>query len=363
MSESSRLDIRSSLGSYSVHIEQGFSRANLLDEAGAFLLVDSKVLGLYPWIAQLRVVRVDAEESNKNLEVVGEIIEKLRDAGAQRNSHLIAVGGGIVQDLATFVASSYMRGIAWTYWPTTLLGMVDSCIGGKSSLNVGKYKNIAGNFHPPQAVIVDPDFCASLARMQIIEGLCEAIKICFASQDEAFESYLSIANDHDLLNDSYAQSQVIALSLKTKKVFIEEDEFDNGIRLLLNFGHTFGHAIEAASDFKIGHGIAVGLGMLAALSFSIDQGYAEMEQPRINRLVNHILWLLKQVPNLATELKSTSPQLAAEKFRSDKKHREGCFVLISFNREGCLERRSVASTDEVFQSIIGAFEQIKLLIE
>ena len=360
MSESYSLDIRSAHKNYSVRIGYGLLEEVIEDPLKIFL-VDARLKNLYPSLCRDRAVYVEALENNKTLETVALLIEKLRDQGAQRTSHIVAVGGGIIQDLATFVASSYMRGITWTYCPTTLLGMVDSCIGGKSSINVGKYKNIAGNFYPPENIIVDPVFCQSLPSMQRVEGLCEAVKICYASSDGAFEAYLRLADVHNLIEDIKAQEEIIELSLKTKKVFIEEDEFDHGIRLLLNFGHTFGHAVEAASAFQISHGIAVGLGMIAALHFSEAHGFVQNRNSRIRSLMKHISGLLRQVPDLKAHVQSLSSSLAAEKFISDKKHRDGSFVVIAFNDNGHLERRFVPSTKESLASVERVFESLKSL--
>ena len=360
MSESFSLNIQSAHKPYAVYIGLGLAE-HILNDTSKLLLVDSRLKSLYPALKRDSAIYIDTYEENKTFGTVAELIKLLRDSGAQRNTHLVAVGGGIVQDLATFVASSYMRGIVWTYCPTTLLGMVDSCIGGKSPLNVGKYKNIAGNFYPPESIIVDPVFCATLPKTQRIEGLCEAIKICFASTGAAFDSYLDLARSSDLINDQTAQEKLISISLETKKIFIEEDEFDNGVRLLLNFGHTFGHAIEAASGFQVSHGIAVGLGMLAALSFSKEQGFMLNPNERVHSLVQQLYSLLSGVPNLVSIIQDISPNMAAEKFRSDKKHRDGCFVVIAINNEGHLERRFVPATEKNSASVLRAFESLKFL--
>jgi 3-dehydroquinate synthase len=203
---------------------------------------------------------------------VAYVVEQLRILGANRTSHLIAIGGGIIQDIATFTSSIFMRGISWTYYPTTLLGMVDSCVGGKSSINVGQFKDIAGNFYPPEDILIDTHFCHTLQHQDIISGLCEAVKICFAARGENFSNYLAMTDENGLVKDSDL-SKAIELSLLTKKKFIEEDEFDTGVRLLLNFGHTFGHAIESLTNYKVPHGIAVSYGMDMSNFVSARLGY------------------------------------------------------------------------------------------
>lgn len=352
------IDIHSSQRTYQVSIGSGIARA-ALDKDDTVIVVDAALPALFPWLNHPRFIYVNAREDAKNLHTVAAVIERMRDLGANRHSALLAIGGGIVQDVATFSASSYMRGIEWTYCPTTLLGMVDSCIGGKSSLNVGVYKNIAGNFYPPGRVLIDTAFCNSLSPLQKTEGLCEAVKICYASQGPEFEQYLALANDTDLLTNASRLGDVIALSLQTKKMFIETDEFDNGVRLLLNFGHTFGHAIESATAYRISHGVAVGLGMLCAVRLSETCGFAPTAQPHIQALENYVRALLAPLSDLRQVLEQLSPADALTCFRSDKKHRRGEFAVIVFDQNGFLERRFVSASDENEARIADIFDWVR----
>ena len=218
-------EINSSSKSYQVEIGRGQLKSGLYAPKQNFVLVDELVLELYPYLDTDFLIVIPAVEESKSLATVAYVIEKLRLLGANRNSHLIAIGGGIIQDIATFTASIFMRGISWSYYPTTLLGMVDSCIGGKSSINVGQFKNIAGNFYPPERILIDTDFCETLKQQELISGLCEAVKICFASRDEVLTKYLSFTESNGLVNEANLPD-IINLSLMTKKKFIEEDEFD-----------------------------------------------------------------------------------------------------------------------------------------
>ena len=167
--------VDSSSGAYQILIGSGLQR--IVAKENCFLIVDELLSGLWTNLISKNAFFVQAIEKNKTLETSAQIIEVMRSQGVQRSSHLEAFGGGIIQDLATITASLYMRGINWTYHPTTLVGMVDSCIGGKSSINVGRYKNIAGNFYPPKKIIIDVEFCKTLAIPEQVAGLCEAIKI------------------------------------------------------------------------------------------------------------------------------------------------------------------------------------------
>ncbi|MEI8156273.1 MAG: 3-dehydroquinate synthase family protein [Burkholderiales bacterium] len=358
MSALFELDIHSSLKSYRVSIGSGLARA-ALEAEDAVVVVDAAMQAFFPWLEQARCISVEAREDAKNLQTVASVIERMRILGANRHSALLAIGGGIVQDVATFAASSYMRGIEWAYCPTTLLGMVDSCIGGKSSLNVGAYKNIVGNFYPPERVLIDTDFCSTLAPMQMTEGLCEAVKICYASRGPEFAQYLNMAAGAAMLSDTTRLSEMINLSLQTKKTFIEADEFDNGVRLLLNFGHTFGHAIEGASAYRISHGVAVGLGMLCAARLSESYDFVTPGQQRVRNLVTYVRSLLVPLTGLQQALEAMSPAEVLTCFRSDKKHGKGEFALIVFDQGGFLERRFVSATTDNEARIADVFEWVR----
>jgi 3-dehydroquinate synthase len=321
-------------------------------------VIDENVAQLWPAVLMPNAIRVVATEDFKTLDTVGVIIARMREAGMNRASHLYAYGGGIIQDLATFAASCYQRGIAWSYCPTTLLGMVDSCIGGKSSINVAGYKNIAGNFYPPREILVDVTFCRTLESVEKIAGLCEAVKICFAAQGDAFSRYLSLFAEPAAFLSEQQLLDVVALSLTTKKTFIEEDEFDRGVRLLLNFGHTFGHAIEAATQFAITHGVAVGIGMLAEIELSRQLGRFPANQPRIKALEQHVRFLLGQVPGLAGRLERLSVPAAIKSFKSDKKHSATGYTVILAQADGQLEKISLPITEESDVRVSHLFERL-----
>ena len=351
-------EINSSSKGYQVEIVTGQLKSGLYTPKQNFVLVDELVLELYPYLHTDFLIVIPAVEESKSLATVAYVIEKLRLLGANRNSHLIAIGGGIIQDIATFTASIFMRGISWSYYPTTLLGMVDSCIGGKSSINVGQFKNIAGNFYPPERILIDTDFCETLKHQELISGLCEAVKICFASRDEVLTKYLSFTQSNGLVNEANLP-EVINLSLMTKKKFIEEDEFDTGVRLLLNFGHTFGHAIEAAGNFSITHGVAVGLGMQIAIDLSKKFLSMSDTAQRVKLLDNYLSILIKGVPQLSKALSEISSELFLEKFKSDKKHSTNEYAVILPDKSGCLLRYFIKK-DKGFESLlIDSFDQLK----
>ena len=259
--EMSRFQISSSHGNYEVAIHSGAlndatpSRALLLDPNVAHALQTKSE----------RVIEIPGGEESKTLSYCETVLVEMRNSGITKSDHVSAVGGGVVQDVATLVTSLYMRGIEWTYVPTTLMSMADSCIGGKSSINAGGMKNLVGNFYPPKQVLVDTVFIETLSREAIVSGLAEAVKICFAKGEDEFEKFISTSASVRPGNDDET-ADLIAHTLLCKKWFIEVDEFDKKERKLLNFGHSFGHAWEAACDFKIPHGAGVAAGVLAALN-------------------------------------------------------------------------------------------------
>ncbi len=258
------LVIQSHRGPYRVRFGGPF--AGLAEGLGPkeHLLIDAKVAALYekPLAAALQgssVLRIEATEENKSLERFPAYIEHLIDHGVRRDHTLVVVGGGILQDIAAFIAAILHRGIRWRYYPTTLLAQADSCIGSKSSVNVAGTKNQLGTFTPPDGVFISTDLLDTLSQLEIRSGIGEMIKVHVIA---GWEDTRRIAADYPkLLEDRHALEKTIRRSLEIKKEKIELDEFDRNERLVMNYGHSFGHAIESATAFRIPHGIAVTIGM------------------------------------------------------------------------------------------------------
>jgi 3-dehydroquinate synthase len=349
--------VEASSGPYKVYIGSGLQIKEA--KGSSFSVADELVAKLWANSIPVNAFTVAANEKNKTLETSAQIIEAMRANGIQRGAHLEAFGGGIIQDLATITASLYMRGIDWTYYPTTLLGMVDSCIGGKSSINVGRYKNIAGNFYPPKEIIIDVEFCKTLALPEQVAGLCEAVKICYAAKNESFYQYIKNFSNLPMPLSSGQLLELVELSLMTKKSFIEEDEFDQGPRLLLNFGHTFGHAIEAATNFSITHGVAVGMGMLAEIRMDMLLSKRNNLPERAIHLDAYIRRLFKIIPDMVGTIRNLDSASALEAFKSDKKHINQSYVIVTLDEQGYLERASLPVTDDLNQTIIEIFEWVK----
>jgi 3-dehydroquinate synthase len=218
---------------------------------------------------------IEATESAKSLEQFPGYVQALVSGGIRRGDVILAVGGGIVQDIACFLAATLMRGLEWWFVPTTLLAQADSCIGSKSSINVGELKNILGTFTPPARVHLWPGYLATLEERELRSGVGEMLK---AHAIDGPASFDRIARDYDgVFEDSVTMQRYVRASLEIKRSIIEEDEFDRGPRNVMNYGHSFGHAIESATRFAIPHGIAVTIGMDMAnfVSMRLGPGTAE----------------------------------------------------------------------------------------
>lgn len=239
------------------------------------VVMDQKVYGLYKdylsEIPEERLFLIEATEENKIIDTALEICEKMTEIPAKRNVRLVSIGGGIIQDITGLVANLLYRGIAWTFVPTTLLAGCDSCIGGKTSLNYKKFKNLLGTFYPPDEIYICPKFFQTLDEKDFQSGLGEVIKFNIMSGTEGLKN-IEDNIEKLLCRDELALHTFVESSLAFKKSFIEVDEFDRGERIKLNFAHTFGHAIETVTHYEIPHGTAVAIGMIMANHISEKRG-------------------------------------------------------------------------------------------
>jgi len=308
--------VRSSSGGYDVRIGPGgFDAA--ISRSDDVVVIDSALRHMVPQ-RSAPVLAVEASEDTKTLAGCERLILLLREAGVRRGDHVLAVGGGVVQDIATFVTDVYMRGLAWSYVPTTLMSMVDSCIGGKSSINVGDVKNLVGGIYPPDAVIVDPAFLTSLSPTAMAAGFSEAVKIAYCRGPEVFDGYLERYDRFDV-----DPTALIDHVLRAKRWFVEIDEHDQKERRLLNFGHTFGHALETAVDHTLSHGLAVAIGVLCAIRHP-----ASAAGPDVERLEGHCRDLLASAHGVADAVARFDRNRFERAFRTDKKHGPSTFRLI-----------------------------------
>ena len=281
-----KLSIKSKIKNY--HLTFDDSKKYLLNQKNInnIFVVDSFFKNKIKIISN-KIIYIDSSEKTKSFENIHKIIKKLIKLNANKKTNLIVVGGGVLQDTAGFIASIYFRGLKWTFLPTTLLGMGDSCIGGKTSINFYGYKNQLGNFNPPDQILIDIKFLKTLPLIQIISGIGEMSHYFFVSsilEYRYFTNYITKI-DYEKLNIK----DLILKSLQIKKKIIEKDEFDKKERLLLNYGHSFGHALESYTKYKIYHGCAVVIGMMVSNYISFKLKFINLKQ--LNEMNN----LLKSI--------------------------------------------------------------------
>ena len=271
------ITIHSKLKDYSIEFSEDLSSDDFLEYD--FTIVDAKVyklhLNIFPLLSEDRVIAVEVDEGKKTLEFVSEVLAKMVSVGLNKHSKIAAIGGGVIQDLSGFVANIYFRGVAWDYFPSTLLAMGDSCIGGKTSINFMSSKNILGTFYPPEKIVAYIPFLSTLPRSDYMSGLSEVVKINLVEPDVSLHKVVGLASSASVEDGSL--SSLIESTLQIKKDIIEEDEFDTGKRNLLNFGHCVGHALENTSHFTIPHGLAVLVGMGVSAYISSELGFCSSE--------------------------------------------------------------------------------------
>lgn len=324
-----------------------------------FALVDAQVHALYPdaferSLPPENVRLIEATEVAKSLDALGPHVEWLLKSGFRRDCLLLVVGGGVLQDLSCFIASTLFRGVRWSLVPTTLLAQCDSCIGSKSSINVGRYKNQMGTFYPPHQVLLAFDVLRSLPPDEVRSGLGEVIKLHLIAGEDA------VARLRPKLAASEAQPSLLREmvwdSLAIKQRFIEEDEFDQGVRNLLNYGHTFGHAYESATDYAIPHGIAVTLGVLTATFFSSRLSWV---MPAYFRDLQD--WLTPYYVPYQETLAEADPERILAAMRLDKKNTGNTLGCILTRGAGRMEKTKLSFESQVRPLLADGLAQIRLL--
>lgn len=281
---SDELVIQSHRGAYTVDFAAAplANPARLMDRESHFLL-DANVARIYAKqlaaiLERPTTILIDAVEDNKSIERVIPVLHRMVANKVRRDHVLVAVGGGIVQDITCFVASTLLRGLTWHFVPTTLLSQADSCIGSKSSINLGDTKNILGTFNPPEKIFLDSGFLETLDLRDIRSGIGEILKV---HAIDGMESFDRLARDFGRLTSDRAMLlRYIRAALEIKKRYIEVDEFDQGVRNVFNYGHSFGHAIESATHYGVPHGIAVTMGMDMANGIAVQRGLVRADQDR-----------------------------------------------------------------------------------
>jgi 3-dehydroquinate synthase len=256
------ISIKSSIRDYNVFFERNyFSRLTKDYLEGDLIILDSNISKLHPDIINRypNSITIESNELSKSYLVIANIIDQIISKNFRRDNKLIAIGGGIIQDITAFIASVLYRGVEWIFYPTNVLSQCDSCIGSKTSINFNNYKNLLGGFYPPKHIVIDTTFLKTLNKLDIASGLGEILHYCLVSSKLDFDLFLTLSNK--ILQNIETINLLLQRSLLIKKEMIEIDEFDKGPRNIFNYGHSFGHALESTLDYKIPHGIAVSIGI------------------------------------------------------------------------------------------------------
>jgi 3-dehydroquinate synthase len=330
-----KISLRVDSGNSDIYFGEGWETllSALCYTGNTFIITDSNVNSLYKEkFPDFPLLVVEPGEKSKSFQMTAELIVRLAGLGADRNSLLVGIGGGMVSDLTGLVASLYMRGIDCAFVATTLLAQVDACIGGKNGVNAGGIKNIAGTFRQPEFVICDPHFLSTLPLDEYRSGLGEVVKYGLIGNRDIF-----IRLEKEFVGgnspDKYFTEAVIPECIRIKSAIVEMDEKEEGARRLLNLGHTAGHAIEAATGLP--HGVAVAHGIAFAASVSEEMGY-------LNRSERERIEILLERMDILTPFKIREGRISGLVF-SDKKRamKEISFVFLRGIGEAMIEKVSL----------------------
>lgn len=275
-----QMNVKTQSGSYDIIIEKGIfsdiaAQIRSVASGRLFVITDENVDAIYQQSLYRNLAEFDFEymvlpagEKTKCLEMLGKIYSSLADAKITRTDTIIAFGGGVVGDIAGLAASTYLRGIGFIGVPTTLLAQVDSSVGGKVAVDLPQGKNLVGSFYPPKKVIIDTDFLSTLPKRVFNDGMAEVIKYACIRDEKLFDVLCGDIGD--------AMERIVYDCLDIKRRVVENDEFDTGERMILNFGHTFGHAVEKMYNYEgYTHGEAVAIGMAKITEATEKMGFTE----------------------------------------------------------------------------------------
>jgi len=349
-----KVKVRLGSNSYEIHIGRGiFAQVGRQLQASGF--ADKLVIITNPMVNRLygeslkqnliregfrvTILQVPDGEEHKSLETAGRLYHELSSSYVERITPILALGGGVIGDLVGFVAATYLRGVPLIQIPTTLLAQVDSSIGGKVAVNHDQLKNKIGAFYQPKLVISDISTLRTLQAKELANGLAEVIKSAVV-WDKEFFTYLETNLDRIVSLSDRELEETVFWSAKIKAEVVGKDERDLGLRNILNYGHTIGHAIESAAGFKVGHGESVAIGMLAAAKISNQLGILDINE------VTRLRSLIKRA-NLTTELPNLELNRITQAMSHDKKILEGRIRFVLPKAIG-----DVFVTDEVSLSLV-----------
>lgn len=352
----SEFSVRSSLGDYDVVFPSDLPQAlSDLLAPGDIIVADRRAIDghrdrLASVLDMFRVIEIDATEKQKSYLELAPIIDALVRGGFRRGNRLVSIGGGITQDVTAFIASMLYRGVDWVFVPTTLLAQGDSCIGSKTSINFGTFKNQLGGFYPPRMILIDPQFLTTLPRQELLSGLGEMAHYFPIDSEQAWGRYAR--NLPAALDDGSTIPELIRESLEIKRGYVERDEFDRNERQVFNYGHSFGHALESVTSYGVPHGIAVSYGIDLANLVSVQFGFLDPDvRSRIRNSLQSI-WHESPLPDVDVVG-------LLDALRRDKKNRGADLGLILTKGWGRMFKHYCPLDDELAGWIRGFFEEIR----
>jgi len=352
----SHFEITSYRHNYAVYFtENALIDLNAQLNQGDCLIIDHNVAQIYQpslqhLVSNYNTIYIDPKEENKSFDGIRPVLSALIEKGFKKNNRLVAIGGGITQDITAFIASILYRGVQWFFIPTNLLSQCDSCIGSKTSINFESYKNQLGGFFPPSAIFIDVSFLRSLSSKEMRSGLGEMAHYFLIDGEDAFARFEHALDD--ALSGSASIHTLIKESLSIKKRMIEIDEFDEGPRNIFNYGHSFGHAIESYTGYTIPHGIAVAYGMDLANAISVEKG-----------LMNHATF--QRIRNTLQKIRATSsfPDIEIPSYlaylKKDKKNTSTQLRVILSRGIGDMFLTEITADNSLIKTIESCFENFK----
>lgn len=343
---------------YPIYIENSFDglidsfkKAGLTNKK-ACIITDSNVSKIYleevyeilkPEFKEVLYFEFEAGENSKNLDTITKFYSFFVENYLDRSSVLVALGGGVVGDMCGFAAATYMRGIDFVQIPTTLLSQVDSSVGGKTGIDFLGNKNMVGAFYQPKFVYINSSTLRTLPYREVAAGIAEAIKYGYII-DREFLSFFELNKEKIKNLDNDALNEVIYRSCSAKAMVVGQDEKELGLRAILNFGHTFGHAIESLSNFSMLHGECVGIGLICGVFFSVEKGF--ISRGEIARCESLLYYF-----DLPIKIRNYSIKEIHKLMFSDKKTKNGVINIVALKEIGEAYIENNASEDEIDNAI------------
>lgn len=346
------MEIKSGCGNYKVHFSDNINYKNIV-KAGDIVVIDQIVYDLYndelrDILTRDNTIIINATEEQKSYAGIIPVMEEIIGRGFHKSNTLIAIGGGITQDVVAFMASILYRGVNWELIPTTLLAQCDSCIGSKTSINFSSYKNQVGGFYPARNVYVAPHFLKSLNEKEMKSGLGEMLHYFIVGGEEDFEFFNE--NCMRAMTEGTILQKLINRSLEIKKGYIEIDEYDRNERQIFNYGHSFGHAIESMTNYSVPHGIAVSYGIDIANYVAVRMGLQKEETRERIRNVTNKFWD-------KNDIASFNINTYMDLLKKDKKNKGDKLGIILCTNFGKLAKYLIEADNKFCGMLVDYFEE------